>query len=91
MSEKNQKAIDVEQVVNYLNRSFATAVQKAGPVLGSKNTKGTDLYTYQVDFTYLVDEIQRGPVYIVPKLIADANELIDRITSLKKSEEVVAG
>ncbi len=36
----------------------------------------TCLHQYQVVFCFLVDEIQRGPEYILPKVIQDANQLI---------------
>jgi hypothetical protein len=69
------KKIDRDQVVNYLNHAFAKAIQP----LGNKNTKGTDLYNHQVDFSYLIDSIQRSPTYIVSKVITDCNRLIDMI------------
>lgn len=74
--DKEQKKINVEQVVSYLNHAFSRAQQKVLPVIGNRNVQGTKLYDYQVDFCYLIDEIQRGPVYILPKVIQDANQLI---------------
>lgn len=87
-----KRAINVEQVVNYLSHSFAKAASKAAPKIGNRairtvangNVHTTTLYNYQVDFVYLVNEIQRGPMYIVPKLIQDANDLIAR---LEKEED----
>lgn len=79
VAEKHQKRINTDQVIGYLNHAFGKAVQKAN--LGSKNQKGTKLYEYQVDFSYLIDGIGRSPNYIVPKLITEANELIDKINS----------
>ena len=80
MSERKQqpeRKIDTDQVISYLNYSFS----KATAHLGSKNQKGTDLYGYQVEFCYLVDEIKRGPKYTIPKLISEANELIEKVAS----------
>lgn len=71
-----EKKINTEQVVSYLSHAFARAMQKAQPQVGSRNHKSTTLHEYQVDFCYLVDEIQRGPEYILPKIIQDANQLI---------------
>lgn len=71
-----EKKINVEQVVTYLSHAFSRAQQKASQAIGNRNYKGTKLYHYQVDFCYLIDEIQRGPVYILPKVIQDANQLI---------------
>ena len=69
------KKIDRDQVVRYLNHAFAKAVEP----LGNKNTKGTELYGYQVEFSYMIDDIQRSPAYIVSKIITDCNKMIDDI------------
>lgn len=71
-----EKKINVEQVIGYLNHAFIRAQQKAIPAIGNRNFRGSKLYDFQVDFCYLIDEIQRGPVYILPKIIQDANQLI---------------
>ncbi len=65
------------QTVRYLNSAFARAQR----TLGSDNRAGTKLYAAQVDFMYLLDMIQRGPSYLVPKAIAEANELIEQVNS----------
>ena len=87
-----EKKINVEQVVTYLSHAFARAQQKAVYALGgNRNHKGSKLYDFQVGFCYLIDEIQRGPVYILPKVIQDANQLIlelERI-SVPASDEVL--
>lgn len=77
MSEEQK--INVEQVVQFLSRAFSNAMNKASNVLGRDNSRGTKLYEYQVEFCYLVDEILRGPVYIVPVHIQSANELIAKL------------
>lgn len=71
-----EKKINVDQVVGYLSHAFVRAQQRAAQVIGNRNFRGTKLYDFQVDFCYLIDEIQRGPVYILPKVIQDANQLI---------------
>lgn len=85
----SHEKIDTDQVVNYLSHSFEKTQQQVAPRLGSKAHRhkkstgkvpnGTTLYRYQVEFCYLIDEIQRGPQYIVPKIISDANELIAQL------------
>lgn len=82
--KKDPKNINVETVVSYLNHSFAKKIEE---VFGNKAkaVKGTELYKAQVEFCYLIDEIQRGPSYILPKAISDANEFI---ASLERKEEV---
>ena len=75
-SRPEEKKINTEQVVAYLSHAFTKASQKIQQSIGNRNHKGTNLYRYQVEFCYMVDEIQRGPSYILPKIIQDANQLI---------------
>lgn len=87
-----EKKINVEQVITYLNHAFVRAAQKAVQQIGNRNHKGTTLYMYQTEFCYLIDEIQRGPGYILPKVIQDANQLIlalerETFTWLNEREE----
>lgn len=70
----------IAQTVRYLNSAFAR-VQRS---LGNDNRVGTALYAAQVDYSYLLDQIQRGPSYLTPKAIASANELIDNLSSSSK-------
>ena len=72
---RDTKKIDVKQVVGFLSHSFAnTAEEVFGP--RTRAVKGTLLYGYQVDFCHLIDEIQRGPRYMLPKVISSVNDLI---------------
>lgn len=64
------------QTVRYLSGAFAAKSR----VLKNDNRVGTDLYKAQVEFSYLIDDIQRGPTYMVPKAIAAANALIDGLS-----------
>lgn len=82
---RDSKPIDVKQVSKYLSHSFAEAAEQ---VFGSRAAavRGTDAYQYQVDFCYLIDEIQRGPRYILPKVISRANELIAQMRKIGQSE-----
>ncbi len=73
---EEKKEINLDQVVTYLTNAFG----RASRYLGFRNQLGTDLYQYQVEFMYMIDDIKRGPNYIVPKRIAEANQLIDNIT-----------
>ncbi len=75
--------IDVPKVVKFLHRSFEVAQEKAKPTIGKDNTKGSKLYKFQVDFCYLVDEIMRGPTYIIPKRIQATNALIARLENAR--------
>ena len=83
---KDTKKIDVNQVVGYLSHSFAnTAEEVFGP--RPRAIKGTTIYNYQTDFCYLIDDIQRGPRYMLPKVISSVNDLIAKLKEENKSEE----
>ncbi len=76
-----KKEINTTEVVKYLTRSFNRAVNNSA--LGNKAVRiingqvsPTELYKAQVEFCYLIDNIQRGPSYIAPKIIQDANDMI---------------
>lgn len=71
------KQINREQVIKYLNHAFSKATQ----CFGIKNVTGTQLHDHQVDFCYLINNIKLGPSYMVPKVIAECNRLIDGITA----------
>jgi hypothetical protein len=78
-----REAVDVQRVVDHLNHAFAMATKDMGrparvQVEGSEALVPNKLYQLQVDFSYMINEIARGPRYIAPKIIADANELIGR-------------
>jgi len=85
MAEQNNAAassIPVDKVVRYLNNAFAKATVGMGKNIGANKktgAKATPLHTLQVEFAYMIDEIQRGANYIVPKVISEANEFIDKI------------
>ncbi|KKM24950.1 hypothetical protein LCGC14_1599910 [marine sediment metagenome] len=80
--KKDVKSINIEQVVSYLNHTFAKTSEGT---FGTRAAalRGTRLHTYQVDHTYLIDEIQRGPIYMLPKVIGYAN---DNIAAMKDEE-----
>lgn len=86
---QDQQRINVDNVVRYLNRAFIEAKQTAIRKIGNKalrtELKGkintTALYDYEVRFCYLIDDIQRGPRYIAPKKIQEANELIAKLAN----------
>ena len=79
-SQPTKPAIDSDRAVRHLNRNFAKAIRdQPGKAMKDKNGVPNKLFQYQVDFAYMIDEIQRGPIYLMPKVIADANELITKI------------
>lgn len=74
---EEKKEINLEQVITYLSNAF----NRASRHLGLRNQQGTALYGFQVELMYMLDDIKRGAPYIVPKRIAQANELIDKVTN----------
>lgn len=67
--------IDVDHVIKYLSRQFRQRTEH----MGREASRGTDLYNFQVEFSYIIDEIKRGPMYHASKVIAQANEFLDAI------------
>jgi len=74
--------IEIDQAVSHLNFLFGKAQQRFTSSRPSSNVVGTELYTYQVEFCYKIDDIQRGPRYIIPKRIQEAHELIKDLNTL---------
>lgn len=82
---EQRPAIDVTRVVKHLNLAFSKAIRGLGRPARDKDGKPNDLYKYQVEFSYMIDEIQRGPVYQMPKVISEANEMIAKIMLEKEA------
>ncbi|MFY0655376.1 MAG: hypothetical protein JXR12_01230 [Neptunomonas phycophila] len=68
---KRNTEIDVERVVRYLNYKFNDLTGQA-----ADNSRGTDLYKKQVEFNYLIHDIQKAPRYSVGKIITQANTFL---------------
>lgn len=85
--ERTERAeINTEQVIRYLNHAFASATQGMGKATRSvvkKKVVTTPLYDCQVKFAHMVNDIGRGPKYLIPKVIADSNEFIREITEAR--------
>ena len=81
--------INKDRVLEYLSKAFHRAIQRAvrAKILNRDNSVGTDLHTLQVDFCYMQDDIMRGPGYIVPKRISEANDLIDGLVAQIEAAE----
>ncbi len=74
---------DVQRVVDHLNHAFGMATKdlgRAGKAVVDNVSVPNQLYKLQVEFSYMIDAITRGPRYIAPKVIADCNEFIANIT-----------
>jgi hypothetical protein len=89
--KQEKQELDIPQIVTFLNHAFAKATQGMGraarTVHKDLTVTKTALYQLQVDFCYLIDDIQRSPLYIVPKLVAEANETIEKLSRNVKVQE----
>lgn len=85
IDKKDAKSINVDQVINYLNHSFAKMAEN---VFASRAAvKGAPLYKFQIKHCYFVDEIKRGPTYMLPKVISNANDNIVAMKEWEKEQE----
>lgn len=77
---------EILTTVKYLYGAFLHATLKANAILGNKaerNDMGnTDLYNFQVDFAYIINNIQSCPSYSVQNHIHEANNIISTIKNL---------
>ena len=70
------------KAVNYVLRNSTDF-----SVLEESLNSDLTLYTKQVEFAYLMDEIQRGPVFAIHTNIKRANELIDELAEASTSDK----
>lgn len=85
-----QKEINTQQVIRFLTHSFASATQgmgKAIRLVDDKKVTMTPLYKFQVEFCHMVHDIDHGPKYLIPKVIADCNDLIRKINENQQQEK----
>lgn len=86
MNAKNDTRFDTARSVEFLRHAFSHALHEASERLGSRdNSKGSVLYDYQVEFCYLIDEIERGPEFNAKKVIMKANDLIEQLENEGKN------
>lgn len=87
----NPEYNDVSQSVDYLNRAFARARKDYLDVTNAKSFKyrwqkqGTKIYHFEVDYCYIINEIQQGSIYLVSVNIANANDLIQKLVEATPS------
>jgi hypothetical protein len=82
----------VSKTIDYLNRAFQEVTRGlplAQRILWENPTdrevEGLQHYKWQKDFAYMMDDIQRGAPYIVPKMVADCNKLIESIKVVRQA------
>jgi len=82
--DASKKEINTDDVIQYLGRAFKRATTASSMSTRAVRTvegrvEPTELYSAQVELCYMVDNIQRGPAYIAPKIIQAGNEMIAKI------------
>ena len=81
----------IKVTVSFLNRSFREASDEFKRRTGmTSNVRGSVLNWYQTEFAYLIDSIQRGPVFFAIQNIAEANDLIGRLSKHEKDQAIAA-
>lgn len=81
--KEKETVLDIKQIVDFLNHAFRQATQGMGKATRSKDGVKSQMYVWQTEFSYMIDDITRGPTYIVPKIVTDCNELIAKLNELK--------
>ena len=74
-SRRDTQPIDVERVVKYLTYKFSAVNEGV-----TDNSRGTPAYNRQVEFTYILNDIQKAPSYSVGKHITRANTFLAEIS-----------
>lgn len=92
-AEKPQPITDaqIKQLVSFLNRSFRETADEFKTRTGqNSNVKGSVLHWYQVEFSYIIDRMQRDAFATVGQNNIEANELIAKLAAHQKGQPVPA-
>lgn len=84
--------VDINQTVRYLSGAFAFATRgmnRATRIKDKTTNKlvPNELYALQVNFCHFVNEIERGPKYLVPKVISACNQFINEINLSRSTSQ----
>lgn len=72
-----EKKIDVNLVVNYLNKSFQKINQTFPKANRDNSGRINQTYKNEVEFAHLINDIQRGPEALITHYVAKANAFLD--------------
>lgn len=76
-------ASDLERTISYLSSSFSRAresmLSRAYSSKGDKQNILAELKEYETELCYLIDDIQRGHLYLIPKRVSDVNILVRQV------------
>lgn len=77
---------DYNTALTRLKETFANNIR----ALGSKNTKGSARYQFEVDFMYALNELEQGPTYLRGKLYERPNAVINKLMAYIKAQAPAA-
>jgi len=81
--KKEEKEFNASRACFHLKRMFDAATRAMPRAARPKEKDGrflpNQLYRLEQDFAYMLDEIQRGPLFSAKKSINDANQLIESL------------
>lgn len=78
MADNQKKPRDINQVIRVLTGMF-NRVTGALPYAKRSKRGPNELYRYQTEFAYILNELTQSHASMQPVYIAQANELIDQI------------
>lgn len=89
--KKASKTSSISKTQEYLSRAFQDVTRGmplAQRVLWNnptpKELEGAQHYKWQVEMAHLCHEMNFNPPYMIPKLVADCNKLIDDIKQARR-------
>jgi hypothetical protein len=88
MAEKqpsNNKERDVGRIVAYLTSTFNSATSEHPRAQRDKSGKPNQLYLWQCEFAYRLNEVVMGPACLLQSSIAKCNEMIDEVMATRKT------
>ena len=80
-SNNDPKILNSTQIktsLSYLSHTFKDACYQF-KAIGQPTQNAEQIKKFEEDFAYLIDDIDRGPIFQIGKVIAECNELINNI------------
>lgn len=83
--QRRDVEIDVERVVRFLTYKFNELTSGL-----ADNSRGSMLHNMQVEFAYVIHDIQHAPKYSAGKHITEANAILSEFEARINSDSAVA-
>lgn len=72
----------LEKPLNYLNFVFRDVCEKyKHSNISTPEQREKDVKNWQKDYSYIVNDLQTGPIFLIPQNISIANTLVDKISA----------